>query len=134
MKIEHIAFQVEDPVAVARWYVAHLGLTIKRAVTERPFTHFLADDGDAVMLELYNNPKAHVPDYRQIDPLVLHVAFSTTDVRGMHARLVAAGATPHGGIQTTEGGDELAMLRDPWGLAIQLARRRDEMIPTRSTR
>jgi glyoxylase I family protein len=129
MKIEHAAFQVEDPAAVARWYVAHLGLTVKRALPARPFTHFLADDGDAVMLEFYNNPRAAVPDYRQIDPLVLHVAFSTADVAGTRARLVAAGASAHDSVQVTEAGDEMAMLRDPWGLAIQLVRRRDDMIP-----
>jgi glyoxylase I family protein len=28
MKIEHIAFNVADPVAVAAWYAEHLGLTV----------------------------------------------------------------------------------------------------------
>ena len=46
MKIEHTAYQVEDPAAVARWYVQHLGLTVKRSQDERPFGRFLADDGD----------------------------------------------------------------------------------------
>ncbi len=91
MKIEHTAYQVEDPVAVARWYVEHLGLTVKRAQNERPFGQFLADDGDTVMLEFYNNPKVRVPDYRAIDPLILHIAFWTDDVEATRARLLAAG-------------------------------------------
>jgi glyoxylase I family protein len=128
MKIEHIACQVEDPPASARWYVQHLGLTVKRSQADRPFMHFLADDGDAVMLEFYNNPKASVPDYRAIDPLVFHIAFQTDDVEGTRRRLIAAGATPEGDIQRTAGGDTLAMLRDPWGLPIQLAHRADPMI------
>ena len=128
MKIEHTAFQVEDPAAVARWYVAHLGLTIKRALPARPFTQFLADDGDAVMLEFYNNPRAAIPDYTAIDPLALHIAFSTNDVAGTRTRLLAAGAAAHDEIQITDAGDEMAMLRDPWGLAIQLVRRRQPMI------
>jgi glyoxylase I family protein len=128
MKIEHTAFQVEDPAATARWYVQHLGMTIKRAQHERPFTHFIADDGDAVMLEFYNNPKAHVPNYRAIDPLVLHIAFQADDVEGTRRRLLAAGATAEGEIQVTPAGDTLAMLRDPWGLSIQLVHRSSPMI------
>jgi len=113
---------------VARWYVQHLGLTIKRAQTESPFGHFLADDGDAVMVELYNNPKAAVPDYRAIDPLVLHVAFTTDDVAGVRDRLIAAGATAEGDVQVTPSGDRMAMLRDPWGLPIQFVTRAQPMI------
>jgi catechol 2,3-dioxygenase-like lactoylglutathione lyase family enzyme len=128
LKIEHVAFQVEDPVAVAKWYVAHLGLTLKRAYPERPFGQFLADDGDAVMLEFYNNPKASVPDYTQIDPLVLHVAFYTDDIASARARLLSAGATTEGDIVATNSGDHLAMLRDPWGLAVQLVHRAEPMI------
>ena len=128
MKIEHIACQLQDPVAAAHWYVQHLGMTVKRSQADRPFMRFLADDGDAVMLEFYNNPKAPVPDYRAIDPLVFHIAFQTDDVEGTRRRLIAAGATPEGETQTTGGGDTLAMLRDPWGLPIQLALRTTPMI------
>jgi glyoxylase I family protein len=128
VKIEHTAYQVEDPVALARWYVAHLGMTIKRAQTASPFGHFLADDGDAVMLEFYANPKVRVPDYRTMDSLVLHLAFATGDVAATRARLIAAGATAEGDVQQNEAGDVLAMLRDPWGLAVQLVKRRTPMI------
>jgi catechol 2,3-dioxygenase-like lactoylglutathione lyase family enzyme len=128
VKIEHTAFQVEDPVAAARWYVAHLGLTVKRAQAGPPFGQFLADDGDTVMLEFYCNPKIPVPDYRTMDPLTLHIAFVAGDVRAERDRLVAAGATAEGDVQTTESGDVMAMLRDPWGLALQLAQRHAAMI------
>jgi len=128
VKIEHTAFQVADPVALAAWYVNHLGLTVKRAQSEAPFGHFLADDGDAVMLEFYNNPRLPVPDYRAMDPLLLHIALRADDVAGTRARLMAAGATPVGDVQHTDAGDTVAMLRDPWGLAVQLVHRRDAMI------
>ena len=128
MKIEHTAYQVEDPVAVARWYVEHLGLTVKRAQRERPFGQFLADDGDAVMLEFYNNPTVAVPDYRAIDPLILHIAFWTDDVEITRARLLAAGASAVGEALVTPVGDHVAMLRDPWGLAIQFVHRAQPMI------
>ena len=128
MKIEHTAYQVDDPVALARWYVTHLGMTIKRAQTASPFGHFLADDGDSVMLEFYANPRVPQPDYRAMDPLLLHIAFSADDVPATRSRLIAAGATPEGDVQQNDAGDVLAMLRDPWGLAVQLVSRRSPMI------
>ena len=128
MKIEHAAYQVEDPAAVARWYVEHLGLTVKRAQSERPFGQFLAGDGDAVMLEFYNNPKVAVPDYRAIDPLILHIAFWTDNVEATRARLLAAGASAEGDALVTPVGDHVAMLRDPWGFAIQFVHRAEPMI------
>jgi len=128
MKIEHTAYQVEDPVAMARWYVEHLGLTVKRAQSESPFGQFLADDGGAVMLELYRNPKVAVPNYRSIDPLILHIAFWADDVEAVRTRLLAAGATPEGEAVLTPAGDHVAMLRDPWGLSIQFVHRAQPMI------
>ena len=128
MKIEHTALQVPDPVAFSRWYVDHLGLRVKRAQDVSPFGHFLADDGDAVMLEVYQNPVVPTPDYRAIDPLVLHVAFLTDDVDATCTRLISAGASLEGSVRTTEQGDRIAMLRDPWGLAIQFIRRADPML------
>lgn len=128
MKIEHTAYQVQDPVALAAWYVQHLGLTVKRKQTAPPFGYFLADDGDTVMLEFYNNPKARVPDYRAIDPLVLHIAFRTDDVAGTRERLLEAGATAEGGVSSNDTGDTVAMLRDPWGVPVQLVSRKERMI------
>jgi len=55
-----------------------------------------------------------------------HVAFMVDAVR---RKLIAAGATPVGEVTTTPAGDKLAMLRDPWGLAIQFLRRADPMLP-----
>jgi catechol 2,3-dioxygenase-like lactoylglutathione lyase family enzyme len=128
MKIEHAAFQVADPPAVATWYVEHLGLTIKRQQRASPWGCFLADDGDAVMLEFYNNPRVGVPDYRGLDPLILHLAFKASDVAATRERLLAAGASDAGDVVVTEGGDTVAMLRDPWGLPLQLVERREDMI------
>ena len=128
MKIEHVGYQVEDPAGFARWYVRHLGLTVKRVQSDPPFGHFLADDGDTVMLEVYHKPTVKVPDYRRIDPSVLHVAFSVPDVAGARARLLDAGATAVGEVQLGPAGDRFAMLRDPWGLPIQLVHRAVAMI------
>lgn len=128
MKIEHAAYQVGDPVRVANWYVQHLGMTLKRAQDVAPFGRFLADDGDSVMLEFYYNPAVPLPDYATIDPLVLHLAFATGDIVGTRERLLSAGATAMGDITTSPVGDRLAMLRDPWGFAVQLVTRAAPMI------
>ena len=122
MRIEHVAYTVADPPAVAGWYAGHLGMRIASSGGEPTFTHFLADDA-GTMLEIYNNPAVAVPDYASMDPLLLHVAFASDDVRGDSERLQAAGATFVEEVGPTGAGDHLIMLRDPWGLAIQLAKR-----------
>jgi glyoxylase I family protein len=50
------------------------------------------------------------------------------DVRPLRERLLKNGASSEGEISTNDDGDELAMLRDPWGLAIQLVKRAKPMI------
>ena len=58
----------------------------------------------------------------------IHLAFKTDDVSGTRARLLAAGATPEGEVTVSPTGDELAMLRDPWGLPLQFLKRKVPMI------
>ena len=128
MKIEHFAYQTEVPGAAADWYVEHLGFSIKRGSDEPVPVRFLADESGDVMLEIYNNPVVSVPDYASMDPLTLHLAFCCTDVEGETARFVKAGASIVTGPETLSTGDTLAMLRDPWGFAIQLCKRADPMI------
>lgn len=128
MKIEHVAFNVEEPVAMGRWYVEHLGFTVKRRLVDPPWTHFLADDSGTVMIEIYGNRDAPVPDYRAGDPRSLHLALVSQDVEADVQRLTAAGATLVGEIDRLSNGDTLAMLRDPWGFAVQLVQRGTPMI------
>jgi catechol 2,3-dioxygenase-like lactoylglutathione lyase family enzyme len=128
MKLEHLALNVPDPLAMGRWYVSHLGLTVKRRQVEPPYGHFLADDGGAVMVELYHNTAAHLPDYAALDPLAFHVAFVSPDVARDVDRLTAAGATLVAAPQTAPNGDTFAMLRDPWGVPLQLVRRGTPML------
>ncbi len=128
MKIEHLAMNVKDPLAVAKWYAENLSMRIVRQGGAPTYTTFIADEGNHVMVELYNNSIAPVPDYRAMDPLILHMAFTSQNLQADRDRLLAAGATPAGEISTTPAGDQLAMLRDPWGFAIQLAKRNKPMI------
>jgi predicted enzyme related to lactoylglutathione lyase len=55
-------------------------------------------------------------------PARFHVAFAAEDLDAVRAALVAAGATLVDD-QTLADGSRLLMLRDPWGLALQLVKR-----------
>ncbi|MBN2562467.1 MAG: VOC family protein [Phycisphaerae bacterium] len=128
-RLEHIGLNVADPIKMAQWYVDNLGMKVVREGPAPVNARFLADSGGNMMLELYHNPPEAVPDYASMDPLLLHVAFMVEDVDATRERLIAAGATPMGEATTTSAGDRLAMLRDPWGLAIQFCRRAKPMLP-----
>ena len=128
MKIEHFALQVADPVAMADWYVKHLGCSIARSGGEPAHARFLKDGHGSVMVEIYRNPKASVPDYHTIDPLWLHLAFLSTRPAADRDRLVVAGAKLVEDLFTSPAGDELVMLRDPWGTALQLVNRAQPML------
>jgi len=130
-RLEHVALNVADPVKMSQWYVDNLGMKVLREGPPPINVRFLADSGGNMMLELYHNPAAAVPDYASMDPLLLHVAFMVDDVDAMRQKLLAAGTTPVGEVTTTTAGDKLSMLRDPWGLAIQFLRRADPMLLSR---
>ena len=122
MKFEHFALNVPEPRAQAQWYVQHVGFTIARARDDEPFTHFLADETGRTMVELYANPKAPYPDYAAMPPLCFHIAVVAPDARSERARLEKAGAKlfledpqPDGSL--------LVMMRDPWGVPLQLCQR-----------
>lgn len=129
IRIEHTAFNVSTPVEMARWYVAHLNMQIVREGPPPINARFLADADGHTMIEVYTNPPDAVPDYASMDPLQLHLAFMVHDVQDVRTRLIAAGATAVDQIAVTAAGDRLAMLRDPWGLPLQLVQRADPMLP-----
>jgi catechol 2,3-dioxygenase-like lactoylglutathione lyase family enzyme len=127
MKIEHIALNVADPVAMAAWYCEHLGFSIARKIENAPFTHFLTDSSGSVMIEIYNNPPKEVPDYAAMNPLLLHIAFVSADPEADKQRLLSAGATFAEEVRPEEG-THLIMMRDPWGVPIQLCKRGKPML------
>ena len=121
-RIEHVAFNVAEPVETAAWYVEHLGMRVARYSGGPTEIHFLADAAGASVIELYRNPVAVIPDYNAMHPMQMHLAFLVDDADAEAARLSAAGATLE---DTTDlpDGSRLVMLRDPWGIALQLVRR-----------
>jgi uncharacterized glyoxalase superfamily protein PhnB len=128
IRLEHVAINVEDPVGMAKWYGQNLGMKVVRKGPPPISMHFVSDAGANMMLELYNNPPDAVPDYASMNTLSLHISFMVDDVKAMREKLIAAGATPAGEITITPSGDELAMLRDPWGVPIQFVKRSKPML------
>lgn len=128
MNIEHFALNVAEPVAMAAWYVEHFGMRIVRHLPQANETHFLADAAGGVV-EIYCNPADQVPDYAAMDPLLVHLAFASVDPRADAARLIAAGASL-AEEKVLPDCSLLIMLRDPWGLAVQLCRRGTPLLPT----
>jgi len=122
LRLEHVALNVSDPRAMAEWYVANLGMRGVRQVEGPPHTRFLVDSAGATVVELYENPEARIPDYLRMDPLELHLAFDSRDPDGDRDALVRAGATAVSDARLPDG-SRLLMLRDPWGLALQLCAR-----------
>ena len=122
LNVEHLDCNVADPPAMAAWYVEHLGMRIVRHSPVAPHMHFLADAGSRVVIEIYSNPADPIPDYAAMHPARFHLAFDTTDPDGSMASLIAAGATFVEEV-TPADGSRLIMMRDPWGLPLQLCKR-----------
>jgi len=128
LNLEHVACNVEDPAAMAAWYVEHLGMRVVRHSTEPPHVHFLADAAGRAVIEIYRNAGDAIPDYPAMNPLRLHIAFAAADPDAARAALVAAGAT-FVEERATPDGSRLLMLRDPWGMPLQLCKRPVPLLP-----
>jgi catechol 2,3-dioxygenase-like lactoylglutathione lyase family enzyme len=127
MNIEHVAYNVADPHAMARWYVENLGLRVIRRSDHPIFGYFLAD-GRGMVIEIYRNPAGALLDSRSLAPLTLHLALSCEDVPALRQKLLAAGAQAEGEATLAKDGNQLAVVRDPWGLTLQLVRRAKPLI------
>ena len=128
LSVEHVAWQAKDPVAVAEWYVKHLGFRIVRRNDDPAKTHFIADASGRCLVEIYNNSAASVLDYPNMHFLQLHLAFQSSDPVADRDALLKAGCSVAEDVRTTPAGDTLCMLRDPFGFAIQLCKRAKAMV------
>jgi catechol 2,3-dioxygenase-like lactoylglutathione lyase family enzyme len=127
LAVEHVAWQAQDPEAVADWYSKHLGFRVVRKNSDPARTHFIGDSAGKVLVEIYNNPAAAVLDYSTMHFLQLHLAFASDDPIGDRDRLLKAGCTIAEDVRQTPAGDTLCMMRDPFGFAIQLCKRSKPM-------
>ncbi len=128
LNLEHVACNVADPPVMAAWYVEHLGMRIVRQSSEPPQVHFLADAAGRAVIEIYCNAADSIPDYKAMNPLRFHIAFAAPDPDASRDALVAAGAT-FVDERTMADGSRLLMLRDPWGVPLQLCKRPAPLLP-----
>lgn len=128
MKIEHLGLNVKDPLALTDWYVKNLGMKVMREGPAPANARFLADESGKMMLEVYCNTAAPIPDYAATDLLVLHLALLADDVNATCQRLLKAGATSLVAPFTADNGDCIAAVRDPWGIALQIVKRSKPMM------
>ena len=121
---EHTALNVPDVDGAGRWYCQNLGMQVLRSGES---VRYLADSTGRLVFEFYTNSNEKIPDYAQMAPATMHLAFYVSDMPGAAAKLTAAGATIFSDCETAESGDEMAMLRDPWGVPLQLMKRAEPM-------
>ena len=125
---EHIAFNVENPVAVAQWFVDNMGFKIMYKGDPPGNTRFVSDEKNNMMMELYNNqkfPKLNLPN---VSYMSIHFAFMADSIEQVKEKLLAAGATIAEDITLTPSGDKVLMLRTPWGMPIQFVERAKPML------
>jgi len=127
MKLEHVAINVPDVQAFVKFFVDNLGMRVVSSNPNPPFMNFVADEAGS-MLEIYSNTDVPMPDYPNIHPANLHLAFSSSDIEADRARLLAAGAEAFGEIATTPTGDKLAFFRGPQAVPFQLVQRKKPLI------
>jgi catechol 2,3-dioxygenase-like lactoylglutathione lyase family enzyme len=122
MVFEHFALNVENPIAVAKWYVDNCEMTIVKGSDKPPFAHFIADKTGRLAVEIYKNDSAEIINFRSKHPLEFHFAFMVKNAEEIKKKLLTAGATIEEELHLKDG-SHLVMLRDPFGLPLQLCQR-----------
>jgi len=127
-RIEHLGFNVSDPNAVAEWYVQNLGMKIIRKDNNSPFVTFIADKGKHVIMEFYNKDKFPKIDFNKINYMSFHFAFMVDSIEVSKSKLISNGAKVMEDISALPSGDKVLMMRDPWGMPLQLVKRVNPML------
>lgn len=122
MVFEHFAINVTNVEERVLWYTENLGLTIRSVQNEPPFMTFLADSTNRVIVELYHRPDEAITKFDLQHPLTFHVAFVSENALEDSERLQRKGALFFEEIKKADG-SHLIMLRDPWGMPLQLCQR-----------
>jgi catechol-2,3-dioxygenase len=122
MVFEHFALNINNIEEIVKWYTGNLGLKIVSEQKESPFMTFLADSSGRVIMELYCRPDEHITNFKTRHPLTFHVAFVSENAEQDKIRLLEQGALFVEEVKK-EDGSLLVMLRDPWGMPLQLCQR-----------
>ena len=122
MIFEHVALNVKNIQEIKDWYVSNVGLKVVSAQTEAPFMTFFEDSSGRVILELYHRPDEEITNFKSKHPLTFHMEFVSKNAEKDKIRLLDKGASLVEEIKKADG-SHLVMLRDPWGMPLQLCQR-----------
>lgn len=122
MTFEHFALNVSKPVEMGQWYIDNCEMKLVKSMDEYPYTRFLADKSGQVVLEIYSNTSAKIHDFSKQHPLEFHFALTVSNPIEIKDKLVNAGAKVEEEIKLDDG-SHLIMLRDPFGVPLQLVKR-----------
>lgn len=127
MTFEHFALNVKEPVKMAEWYVENCGMKIIKSAGGPKYTRFLADEAGNSVIELYSNDTVKYPDHKNAHPLEFHFALKVDDAEAAKNKLISAGAILEEDLKPGDG-SHLVMLRDPFGVPLQLCRRAKPLV------
>jgi uncharacterized glyoxalase superfamily protein PhnB len=106
----------------------NLGMKMMRTSSDPTHTTFISDSGMHMMIELFHNADYPLFEPAKIHFTSFHLAFVTPDIKKTLSQLITVGATIADSLRKTASGDQVLVLRDPWGLAIQFAQRVKSML------
>ncbi|TKD66495.1 VOC family protein [Flavobacterium sp. ASW18X] len=122
MTFEHFALNVAHLQDMVDWYQEHIGLKVVKQLNRPPFMTFLADSADRIVLELYHRPEHKMTDFKKEHHITFHIAFISVNAQQDKERLQKVGCSFIEEAKKDDG-THLVMLRDPWGLPLQLCQR-----------
>ena len=124
-RIEHIGFVINNPCEAADWYHMNLGFKVLRKAANNSVA-FIQESNSGLIFELIGNPDIHPIDADLTHPLQVHIAIKSENIHDDKQRLMNAGASFVMDCQTDDPNARVCILKDPFGLNLQLAQRKED--------
>lgn len=132
MGVEHIGLSVPAPRSMAEWYCRHLGFRhIRGGGSDSEGVAFIVDDAGETVLEIFKLHDVDALPLRDLAPIQLHVAIDCKTPYDTAMALVQYGAEFVGEAPRNAYPGEKYLIRDPWGLVIQLLDRETKLEKSR---
>lgn len=123
--IEHIGFVVKDAHKAAQWYNLHLGFNVLKTAPDNSAAFIQCRDNHLI-IELISEGAVKAAAEDLTHPLQAHIAFRTDAFDEDMDALIEAGAEHAMDCETADPEAKVCILKDPFGLYIQLAQRKQE--------
>lgn len=123
--IEHIGFVINNPCAAADWYQSNLSYTILRKAGDNSVA-FIKEPRTGLIFEFIGSRDIRPIDKDLSHPLQAHIAIKSDDIDKDRQRLMDAGASFVMDCRTHDPDAKVCVLKDPFGLYLQLAQRKDD--------